>query len=534
MLSSKKHLYSIGRHDKIFISSKRIIVLLVTYDKKFRGDSKSWGEKMKFVSTRGQGGVIEPSEAIIKGIAEDGGLYVPEAFPNLYDSLKGKMGLSYEELAYEVIKEFFNDITGEELKDAITSAYKNRFEVREEKGFLELYHGPTSAFKDAALLFLPQIMKRAKKKCGIEKDVVILTATSGDTGKAALEGFSDVDGFKVVVYYPKNGVSAIQERQMVSQKGKNVKVIGIRGNFDNAQSGVKEIFADENLKKDLEKRGVLLSSANSINIGRLIPQIVYYFYGYFQLVNKQKVKEGHKINVVVPTGNFGNILAAYYGKKMGLPIGKLICASNENNVLTDFFNTGVYDKKRDLILTESPSMDILVSSNLERLLFEANDREGSKVAKLMEVLNEEGAYKVSEISQKFIEDFYGDYASTEEVYDAIKKVYKEEGYLMDTHTAVGYVVLNKYRDNSGDDSPYLIAATASPYKFPRSICKALDLNIDDKSDFEILNILRDYTNTEIPTNLKELENLPVLYDEVYEKDQLKDSLLDYLVGKNHD
>lgn len=489
---------------------------------------------MKFISTRGQGGRISPSEAIIKGIAEDGGLYVPETFPNLYDSLKGKMGLSYEELAYEIIKEFFNDISEEELKGAITSAYSNRFEVKEEKGFLELYHGPTSAFKDAALLFLPQIMKRAKKKCGIDKEVVILAATSGDTGKAALEGFSDVDGFKVVVYYPKNGVSAIQERQMVSQKGKNVKVIGIRGNFDNAQSGVKEIFGDESLKDDLKKRGVLLSSANSINIGRLIPQIVYYFYGYFQLVNKQKIKEGHEINVVVPTGNFGNILAAYYGKQMGLPLGKLVCASNENNVLTDFFNTGVYDKKRDLILTESPSMDILVSSNLERLLFEANDRDGSKVSKLMESLNVDGNYKISDLSKEFIKDFYGDYASTEEVYHAIKKVYNEEGYLMDTHTAVGHVVLNKYREKSGDNRPSLVASTASPYKFPRSICNALDIDITEKNDFEILNILRDYTNTEIPKNLSGLENAPVLYDEVYEKDEIKNSLLDYLIGKKHD
>lgn len=488
---------------------------------------------MKFISTRGQGGVMSSAEAIIKGIAEDGGLYVPESFPNLYESLKEKMGISYEELAYEIIKEFFDDISEDELKGAITSAYTNRFEVKEEKGFLELYHGPTSAFKDAALLFLPQIMKRAKKKCGIDKDVVILAATSGDTGKAALEGFSDVEGFKVVVYYPKNGVSAIQERQMVSQKGKNVKVIGIRGNFDNAQSGVKEIFGDESLKNDLEKRGILLSSANSINIGRLIPQIVYYFYGYFQLCNKQKIKEGHEINIVVPTGNFGNILAAYYGKRMGLPIGKLICASNENNVLTDFFKTGVYDRIRDLILTDSPSMDILVSSNLERLLFEANDRDGNKVAELMKSLNTEGSYKISEVSQEFIKDFYGDCADKDEVYDAIKKVYNEEGYLMDTHTAVGYVVLNKYRNNSGDYRPYLVASTASPYKFPRSICKALEIDIDDKNDFEILRVLNEYTGKEIPNNLKNLENEPILYNEVYDKDELKNSLLDYLVGKNH-
>ena len=296
---------------------------------------------MKFISTRGKGEIISSSEAIIKGIADDGGLYVPIEFPNLYDDLKKKMGLSYEELAYEIIGEFFDDIDNKSLKEAINEAYNKKFFVREEKNFLELYHGPTSAFKDAALLFLPQIMKAAKKKENINEEIVILTATSGDTGKAALNGFSNVDGFKVVVYYPEKGVSQIQQKQMVTQEGNNVKVIGIRGNFDNAQSGVKTIFGDNKLKNKLKENGFLLSSANSINIGRLIPQIVYYFYGYFDLVNKKKIKEGDEINVVVPTGNFGNILAAYYGKRMGLPIGKLICSSNENNVLTDFLNTGL-------------------------------------------------------------------------------------------------------------------------------------------------------------------------------------------------
>ena len=286
---------------------------------------------MKFISTRGKGEAISSSEAIIKGIADDGGLYVPIEFPKLYDNLKKKMGLSYEELAYEIIREFFDDIGDENLKEAIRNAYSDKFFVKEENNFLELYHGPTSAFKDAALLFLPQVMKAAKKKQDISEEIVILTATSGDTGKAALQGFSNVDEFKVVVYYPEKGVSTIQQKQMVTQEGNNVKVIGIRGNFDNAQSGVKAIFGDNELKKKLKEEGFLLSSANSINIGRLIPQIVYYFYGYFDLVNKQKIKEGDKINIVVPTGNFGNILAAYYGKKMGLPIGKLICSSNEKD-----------------------------------------------------------------------------------------------------------------------------------------------------------------------------------------------------------
>ena len=489
---------------------------------------------MRFISTRGKGEAISSSEAIIKGIADDGGLYVPIEFPKLYDNLKKKMGLSYEELAYEIIREFFDDIGDENFKEAIRNAYNDKFFVKEEKNFLELYHGPTSAFKDAALLFLPQIMKAAKKKENIGEEIVILTATSGDTGKAALQGFSNVDGFKVVVYYPEKGVSTIQQKQMVTQEGNNVKVIGIRGNFDNAQSGVKSIFGDNELKKKLKEEGFLLSSANSINIGRLIPQIVYYFYGYFDLVNKQKIKEGDKINIVVPTGNFGNILAAYYGKKMGLPIGKLICSSNENNVLTDFLKTGVYDKRRELILTESPSMDILISSNLERLLFEANNRDSLETKKLMEELNSKGVYSISQNAKEFLNDFYGNYANINEVYEAIKYVYDNEQYLMDTHTAVGYVVLEKYRNETSDYRQALVASTASPYKFPRSICNALGIDISGKNDFEILNILSDNTNTDIPNNLKNLDKKEILHKEICNKDKMKESLLDFLRRTKND
>lgn len=358
--------------------------------------------------------------AIINGISKDGGLYVPESFPNMYSSLKSKMEFSYEELAFEIINGYFTDIDDEDLKEAINEAYNNRFEVKVHNNFLELYHGPTCAFKDAALLFLPQIMKRAKKICNKEEEIVILAATSGDTGKAALEGFKNIDGFKVVVYYPKKGVSAIQERQMITQQGNNVKVIGINGNFDDAQRSVKEIFGDNDFKDNLLKKGVALSSANSINIGRLVPQIVYYFYGYFNLVKKGAIKQGEKINVVVPTGNFGNILASYYAKQMGLPIDKFICASNENKVLTDFFKSGIYDKRRELVLTESPSMDILVSSNLERLLFEASGRNPEVINNLMNSLNENGIYEINNDMKKFMKEFYGEYATTEEVSDAIK------------------------------------------------------------------------------------------------------------------
>lgn len=483
---------------------------------------------MKFISTRGNGKEFSASEAIINGIANDGGLYVPIEFPKLYDNLKEKMSLSYEELAYEIIRSFFDDIGDDNLKEAINTAYNDKFYVREEKGFLELYHGPTSAFKDAALLFLPQVMKAAKKKINIDEEIVILTATSGDTGKAALQGFSNVDGFKVVVYYPENGVSEIQKKQMITQEGNNVKVIGIKGNFDNAQSGVKAIFGDNELKEELKEKNFLLSSANSINIGRLIPQIVYYFYGYFNLVNKQKIKEGDKINIVVPTGNFGNILAAYYGKIMGLPIDKLICSSNENNVLTEFLNTGVYDKRRELILTESPSMDILISSNLERLLFEANNRSSSEVNKLMRELNEKGVYSISKNAKEFLKDFYGNYASTDEVYKAIKEVYKNDGYLMDTHTAVGYVVLNKYKKETGDNKQALIASTASPYKFPKSICRALGIDVSNRSDFEILKLLNEETHIDIPNNLKNLESKNILHKDTCHKDYMKDVLIKFL------
>ncbi|HCW52616.1 MAG TPA: threonine synthase [Clostridium sp.] len=483
---------------------------------------------MKFRSTRGLEKSIASANAIINGISKDGGLYVPDEFPKIYDSLKTNTSIKYEELAFKVINEYFTDIDDAELMGAINDAYKGRFNVKVRNNFLELYHGPTCAFKDAALLFLPQIMKRAKKLKGIKEDITILTATSGDTGKAALEGFAGVDEFKVVVYYPKNGVSPIQEKQMVSQKGNNVKVIGIRGNFDDAQTGVKEIFGDTDFRAGLKDKGYILSSANSINIGRLVPQIVYYFYGYFNLVNQGKVKLDDPINVVVPTGNFGNILAGYYAKQMGLPIDKFICASNENKVLTDFFETGVYDKKRELILTESPSMDILVSSNLERLLYEACGRNSEKVTQLMDELKNDGVYKVDDKMREFTKEFYGNYATTEEVYESIKEVYEKDKYVMDTHTAVAYTVKKKYVDETKDDKPALIVSTASPFKFPRSICNALNIDVEGVDDFEVLNKLSEATGEVIPANLASLEKAEVLHDEVWDKTEMKQALVSFL------
>ncbi|MCR1950156.1 threonine synthase [Clostridium sp. DSM 100503] len=486
---------------------------------------------MRFISTRGGEVNISSSKAIINGISSDGGLYVPEEFPNLYEKIKNKKNLKYEEISFEVIKEFFTDFTYEEIKFAVNKSYEDRFKVVEENGFLELYHGPTSAFKDAALLFLPQIMKLAKEKENINDEIIILAATSGDTGKAALEGFSDVEGFKVLVYYPKDGVSSVQKMQMLTQKGRNVKVVGIKGNFDEAQRGVKEIFGDEEFKEKMLSKGIRISSANSINIGRLIPQIVYYYYGYFQLVNKQKIKLGDKINVAVPTGNFGNILAAYYAKEMGLPIAKFICASNENKILSDFFNEGIYDRRRELILTESPSMDILVSSNLERLLFEASGRDANEIKTLMEELKNKGVYSIGKESKEFLKDFYGNHASIKEVYKAIKNLYEKEGYLIDTHTAVAYVVLNKYIKSTGDTTPYLIASTASPYKFPRSITNALEIDTNKDNDFEVIKRLNEYCGINLPTNLRDLDKKEVLHNNICSTENMR-QVLEEFVGEN--
>lgn len=482
---------------------------------------------MLFKSTRGGVEAISAAKAIIQGLSVDGGLFVPEKFPEIYNELKNN-DYSYEELAYKIISQFFDDFTEEELKECIKNAYEGRFNVEVKNNFLELYHGPTCAFKDAALLFLPQIMKKSKEKLSIDKEIVILTATSGDTGKAALEGFHDVKGISVVVYYPEDGVSPVQKAQMVTQEGKNVSVVAIKGNFDDAQTGVKKIFSDEELKKELNKEGFILSSANSINIGRLVPQIVYYFYGYFELVKQGVIKEGESINVCVPTGNFGNILAAYYGKQMGLPIKKFICASNENNVLSDFFNTGVYDKRRELVVSESPSMDILVSSNLERLLFEICNRDPKKVSELMNSLNNEGIYSISKEMKENLKEFYGNYAMPEEVHESIRELYNEKGYVIDTHTAVGHAVWKKYVADTKDDTPCLIASTASAFKFSRSILEAMGVDVKEKSDFEILYLLNEKTGLEIPKGLKDLDKLEVLHNRTCDKNKMAEELKNIL------
>lgn len=484
---------------------------------------------MNFISTRNLNEVKTSAEAIIRGLSENSGLYVPEKFPDLRNRLYDLKNLSYEDLAFEIIKDFFGDLGDNTIRECVDAAYKDRFKVEVNNKFLELYHGPTSAFKDAALLFLPQIMKRAKEIEGIKEDIIILTATSGDTGKAALEGFKNIPGLKVIVFYPKNGVSKIQEYQMLTQEGDNVSVVSINGNFDDAQSAVKEIFADVDFKNSMKEKNILFSSANSINIARLVPQIVYYFYGYFKLLNDKKIEKDEEINVVVPTGNFGNILAAYYAKKMGLPINNFICASNENNVLTDFINTKIYDKNRELILTESPSMDILVSSNLERLLFELADRDSDMVANFMNLLNTKGIYEIDDVMKENMKDFYAYSADKNLVYKEIKELFENENYLMDTHTAVAYSAYKQYVEETKDSKKVLIASTASPYKFIRSIVEAIGLeNKDNVSEFELLALLNEKSGVAIPENLKGLDKKELLHNINCDKDKVKMQIIDIL------
>ncbi len=493
---------------------------------------------MRYNSTRNSGHKLLASEAIIRGISEEGGLYVPEELPSIDLTLETLSAMDYKSLAYYIMSKYLTDFTEQELKRCIDKAYNEKFDTpliaplvqKADVHFLELYHGPTLAFKDMALSILPHLLKTAMKKQRIDKEVVILTATSGDTGKAALEGFAGVEGTRIMVFFPQEGVSKIQKLQMLTQEGDNTFVAAILGNFDDAQNAVKEIFNDKELTAELEQKGYILSSANSINIGRLIPQIVYYFYGYLTLLREGKIHEGQAINVVVPTGNFGNILAAYYAKKMGLPIGKLICASNENNVLTDFIRTGIYDKRRALQLTSSPSMDILISSNLERLLYDISGRRDEVIRELMQQLSKDGSYELPEFMKKELLDFYGGYAEEKEVFQAIGSMYKDEDYVLDTHTAVAYGVYQKYQQETEDYAPTLLAATASPFKFGRDVSKAMGLNIADDDDFEILEQLSKAAHIPLPTAVSALKSKPVLHYTLADKHDIKAVVKAYLGG----
>lgn len=487
-------------------------------------------------STRGSGEDLNSLEAIVKGIADDGGLFVPSKIEKLDKDLSELSKMSYQELAYYVINKFFPDFTKDELLNCVENAYDDKFDTRDiaplkekmDTNFLELFHGPTLAFKDMALSILPYLLKTASVKLGTKDEIVILTATSGDTGKAALEGFKDVEGIKIIVYYPQDGVSDVQKYQMITQEGENTHVIGIKGNFDDAQNGVKEAFNDTNFNKELKDEGFVLSSANSINIGRLVPQVVYYIYSYLELVKSEKIKVGDSINVVVPTGNFGNILAAYYAREMGLPIDKFICASNENNVLTDFFNTGVYDRRRELKLTDSPSMDILISSNLERLLYTISNDDSKLISDLMNRLSSDGVYEVPEDIKEKLTDFYGGFASTLETSETIKKVYEESNYVIDTHTAVAYAVYEKYKSKTGDTKETVIASTASPFKFTRSVSDALNIETKGKSDFELIKELAKTTGLNIPKAIENLDKREILHDTVCEKGNMKQAIKNIL------
>ena len=486
-------------------------------------------EEVLYNSTRSNGTPVKASEAILKGLSDDGGLFVPDRIPALDKSLKELSGLTYKEVAYEVMKLFLTDFTEEELKQCIDNAYDSKFDTEviaplvEAEGayYLELFHGATIAFKDMALSILPHLLITSAKKNQVKNEIVILTATSGDTGKAALAGFAGVKGTRIIVFYPKHGVSPIQEKQMVTQKGDNTCVIGITGNFDDAQTGVKKLFGDKELAAEMDKAGYQFSSANSINIGRLVPHIVYYVYAYAQLLKEGRIADGEAINVVVPTGNFGNILAAFYAKNMGLPIKKLICASNDNKVLYDFFETGVYDRNREFVLTTSPSMDILISSNLERLIYRIAGNDAEKNAALMAALSGQGKYEITAEMKEKLADFYGNYATEKETAATIKELYEETGYVIDTHTAVAATVYNKYKAQTKDEAKTVIASTASPFKFTRSVMEAIDEKYASMDDFALVDELSKLANVQVP-------NAIVLHDRVCDKEEMKAVVKEFL------
>ena len=487
-------------------------------------------------STRSKGNPVKASEAILKGLSEDGGLFVPERIPALDKTLEELSEMTYGQVAYEVMKLYLTDFTQQELLDCIAKAYDEKFDTEEIAPmveadgayYLELFHGATIAFKDMALSILPHLLTTSAKKNQVKNEIVILTATSGDTGKAALAGFADVEGTRIIVFYPKNGVSPIQEKQMVTQKGKNTYVVGIHGNFDDAQTGVKQIFGDRELAAYMDEKGFQFSSANSINIGRLVPQIVYYVYAYVKLLKEERIQNGEKINVVVPTGNFGNILAAFYAKQMGLPIDKLICASNENKVLYDFFRTGTYDKNREFVLTTSPSMDILISSNLERLIYRIAGNDPDKNKELMSALTQGGIYTITDEMKAQLAEFYGNYASEEETSTKIHDLYDSTGYVIDTHTAVASCVYDKYLKETGDKKPAVIASTASPYKFTRSVMNAIDHKYDSMGDFELVDRLSEISKVEIPKAIEEIRTAPVVHNHVCEKNEMKKTVMEFL------
>lgn len=494
--------------------------------------------QINYISTRNKQNRVTASQAILKGIAEDGGLYVPEIMPKMnfdWNELKDK---NYQAIATEVLSLFLTDYTETEIEFCVNQAYDSKFtderivplvNVKDDVFSLELFHGSTIAFKDMALSILPHLMTLAAKKQQIDDEIVILTATSGDTGKAAMAGFANVPGTRIVVFYPKEGVSEIQRLQMVTQKGENTKVVAIEGNFDDAQTEVKNILNDEKLREDLKNKGFRFSSANSINIGRLTPQVAYYVYGYAQLVKLDRVVAGQEIDIVVPTGNFGNILAAYYAKNIGVPIRNLICASNQNNVLVDFFNNGHYDRKRSFFVTNSPSMDILVSSNLERLVFDLTGGNDKATAKFMSELSNLGEYKITAKMYDKLHDFYAYYADEEQTLKTIKNYFNQYQYLMDPHTAVAFSVYDQYKADNANlvQVPTLIASTASPYKFPLSVMSAFNI-AEKRNDFVLVEAINQLSGMPVPEAVAEIINAPILHDNTSSINGMIEQVLNFL------
>ena len=488
-----------------------------------------------YQSTRDANNMVTASQAILQGLATDGGLFTPISYPQVELDFAKLKNASYQEVAKLILSAFLDDFTDQELDDCINNAYDSKFDTPEIAPLvklngqynLELFHGATIAFKDMALSILPHLMTTAVKKHGLENKIVILTATSGDTGKAAMAGFADVPRTEIIVFYPKNGVSKVQELQMTTQTGNNTHVVAIEGNFDDAQTNVKRMFNDAALRERLAAHKLQLSSANSMNIGRLVPQIVYYVYAYAQLVKTGQIVAGDKINFTVPTGNFGNILAAYYAKQIGLPVGKLICASNENNVLTDFFKTHVYDKKRSFKVTSSPSMDILVSSNLERLIFHLLGNSAEKTADLMKSLNQHGQYELTDFDPAILELFAAEYATEVETAAEIKRVYEASDYIEDPHTAVASAVYQKYRTAAGDETTTVIASTASPYKFPVVAVEAVT-GQTGLSDFEALTKLHEISGIAVPSAVSNLETAQIRHKTTVAADQMQAAVESYL------
>jgi threonine synthase len=494
-------------------------------------------DSMFYKSTRNSTINVNSATAITQGISAEGGLFVPNEIPKItLEEFKTLAKMNYSNRAAYIFKKYLTDFTETEIQYCTENAYNtNNFEnesiveishLFDGTYMLELWHGPTCAFKDMALQILPYFLTTSAKKVNLNKKIVILVATSGDTGKAALEGFKDVDGTQILVFYPENGVSPMQKRQMTTQDGENVGVCAIKGNFDDCQNGVKAIFTDEDIKKKLEERSLIFSSANSINWGRLLPQIVYYISAYTSLVEDNQIELGEKINIVVPTGNFGNILAAYYAKQMGLPVNKLICASNINNVLTDFINTGVYDRNRKFYATISPSMDILVSSNLERLLYHLTGENDKQINEWFTSLVSEGKYEVTDDVKNVLQkEFYAGYSDDEQTKDTIKSIYEQYSYTCDTHTAVAVKVYNEYKAKTGDTTKTIIASTASPYKFSASVLEAIDEGNKITDEYEMIERLNELAKFEIPESLAELKDKEIRFIDSVEKKDMKEYVL---------